>query len=290
MATEQPLIVIVGPTASGKTALAIEVAKKYDGEVICADSRTVYREMDIGTAKPTLDERSGIPHWGIDLVAPGERFTAAAFQSYANQCISDIRRRGKLPIIAGGTGLYVDGIIFNYNYPAEATDMQRAKFESMEREDLFRYCVEKGIALPINDKNKRHLVRAALTDGLYCSRRESIISNSYVFGVVVEKTVLRSRIRTRSEQMFRDGVIDEAKRLGDKYGWDSEAMTGNIYPLMRSYLMGESSRDQVVAKFEDRDWQLAKRQMTWFRRNQFLAWGTTDDIYDRIEQLFTAEQ
>lgn len=289
MASELPLIVIVGPTASGKTALAIELAKKYGGEIICADSRTVFRKMNIGTAKPTPSEQAEVPHWGIDLVAPGDRFTAAAFQEYAVQAIADIRSRGKLPIVAGGTGLYIDGLIFSYDYPTEITAKQRVQFDSMSRDELYQYCVEKDIELPINDKNKRHLIRAALTSDFEDSRRETILPDSYVFGVAVDKGLLRDRIHLRSEHMFEDGVVNEAKQLGEKYGWESEAMTGNIYPLIRSYLEGEATKEQVVNTFEVRDWQLAKRQMTWFRRNPFISWGMTGDILDRVEQLFTTE-
>lgn len=290
MATRQPLIVIVGPTASGKTALAIQVAKKHDGEIICADSRTVFREMDIGTAKPSVSEQDGIAHWGLDLAAPGDRFTAAAFQDYAKKYIEGICARGKIPIVVGGTGLYIDGLIFDYDFPAEATPEQRAKFESMDSSELYEYCIENGTELPINDKNKRHLVRAALSAGLDYGRRETIISETYVFGLAVAKPVLLERMRSRSVQMFEAGVVEEAKVLGDKYGWDSEAMTGNIYPLIRRYLDGRVTKGQVINKFEERDWQLAKRQMTWFRRNPFIVWGGADDIVSNIEHLFTSEQ
>lgn len=289
MATGQPLIVIVGPTASGKTALAIELAKKHGGEIICADSRTVFREMDIGTAKPSEIEREGIPHWGLDLAEPGDRFTAAAFQNYATSHIQDIRARGRVPIVVGGTGLYVDGLIFDYNFPDEPSLDQRSRFESMNSGELYEYCVENGIELPINDKNKRHLVRAALSEGLDYGRRETIVPETYVFGLAVDKPVLLERMRGRSEQMFEMGVVEEAKGLGDKYGWDSEAMIGNIYPLIRRYLDGGATKEQVIENFEYRDWQLAKRQMTWFRRNPFILWGNTRDISLRIEQLFTAE-
>jgi tRNA dimethylallyltransferase len=111
-----PLIVIVGPTASGKTSLAIDIAKQFGGEIICADSRTVYIGMDIGTAKPSRAEQAMVPHWALDLVEPGQRFTAADFKEYANKKIAEIRSRGNIPMIVGGTGLYVDGVIFDYKF------------------------------------------------------------------------------------------------------------------------------------------------------------------------------
>lgn len=283
--SQRPLIVIVSPTASGKTALAIKVAKKFGGEIIAADSRTVFREMDIGTAKPTISEQSGVPHWGLDLVDPGERFTAAQFQAYASDVVSDIRSRGKLPIVVGGTGLYVDGLVFSYDYPAEVTPEVRHRFEAMTTEELYAYCTIHNIELPINDKNKRHLVRAAAHSGDSASRHEDIITGSHMFGVVVDSGVLRQRIRQRTEQMFENGIVLEARKLGKKYGWDSEAMIENVYPLIRQQLEGAVSSEQVKEVFETRDWQLAKRQMTWFRRNPFIAWGKADDIYHQISRV-----
>lgn len=119
MATISPLVVVVGETASGKTALGVELAKKYNGEIICADSRTVYKGMDIGTAKPTVEERAGIPHHLIDVVEPDEKYQVVMFQRDANQAIADIYSRGKLPIMVGGTGLYVDSVIFDYDFDAK---------------------------------------------------------------------------------------------------------------------------------------------------------------------------
>lgn len=289
MATKQPLIIIVGPTASGKTALSVDIARRFNGEVIAADSRTVFRDMNIGTAKPTVEERKGIQHWGFDLASPGERYTAAAFKEYAVRAIADIRARGKVPIIAGGTGLYVDGVVFDFDYPDETNDESRNQFEAMTTERLYSYCVENAIPLPVNYKNRRHLLQAILQAGVQPSRRDSLIANTFMFGIAVSKTVLRTRISTRAEQMFKDGVVDEAKRLGDMYGWDNEAMRGNIYPLLRGYLVGGIPEAEVYEASRHRDWQLAKRQMTWFRRNPYISWGTSDDIARQITQLFTVE-
>jgi tRNA dimethylallyltransferase len=290
MATIRPLIVIVGPTASGKTALAITLAKRYDGEVICADSRTVFRDMNIGTAKPTAEEMQGIPHWGLDLTQPGKRFTAAAFQSYARDVIADIRSRGKVPIMVGGTGLYVDGVLFNYQYPSEPTSQERAYFEQLSLEELYRYCVEHGIQLPVNDKNKRHLIHAALRNGTEPQRNKQLHTDTYVYGIAVANSVLQQRIQIRTEHMFEDGVVEEAKQLGEMYGWDNEAMTSNIYPLLHAYLQGKTTRQQVMETFMTRDRQLAKRQLTWFRRNPYIQWGHSDDILRSVEELFTTEQ
>lgn len=281
---EAPLVVIIGPTASGKSALAIDIAKHHNGEVICADSRTVFREMDIGTAKPSLEEQAGIPHWGLDLADPGERFTAAAWQSYARARIADIRERGRVPIIAGGTGLYVDGLIFDYQYPDEPDPRQRQQLEQMDVNDLYRYCIDNNTKLPENDKNKRHLIRSIVHSGQPDQRRSRLIDNTIVVGIATHTEQLRGRIAERTEHMFTDGVVEEARMLGKKYGWDSEAMTGNIYPLLREYTEGQSSLEDTKQAFRHRDWQLAKRQMTWFRRNPFILWGRPSDCEQYIDR------
>ena len=127
----KPLVVIVGPTASGKSALAISLAEKFGGEIICADSRTVYKGMDIGTAKPTVDEQARVPHWGLDLVEPGERFSAAKFKRYAIAKIDEIHSRGNIPFLVGGTGLYIDGILFDYEFGSDFNAELRKKLESL---------------------------------------------------------------------------------------------------------------------------------------------------------------
>src|SRR5690606_33063041 len=143
-----PLVVIAGPTASGKTALAIELAERFGGEIICADSRTIYKGMDVGTAKPGVDEQAQIPHWGLDLVEPGDRFTAADFKEYALQKINEIRARGHVPFLVGGTGLYVDAVLFDYQFSAPANEHERAKLEQMTIERLHDYCEYNNIILP----------------------------------------------------------------------------------------------------------------------------------------------
>ena len=274
MATKliKPVVVIVGPTASGKTDLAIKTALRYDGEVICADSRTIFQDMDIGTAKPTITERQGVAHWGLDLRKPGERFSAAEFQAYAKLAIDDIQSRGKLPIVVGGTGLYVDSLIFDYDFPEQIDDKQRGKLEAMSVEILYKYCIDNNIIITSNHKNKRHLISAIAQSNQEVKRSITFQQNFIVVGIATDKPTLRNNIVTRTEHMFESGVVDEARMLGEKYGWDGEAMTGNIYPIIRQYLNGEVSRDQAKQAFCDRDWQLAKRQMTWFRRNPYIIW------------------
>lgn len=285
----KPLIVVVGPTASGKTSLSIELAEQYGGEIICADSRTIYKGMDIGTAKPTAEERSRVPHWGLDLVEPGERFTAADFKEYALNKIKEIRSRGHVPFLVGGTGLYVDAVIFDYQFGQDANSELRAGFQNWSIEELQQYCVENNIDLPENSKNKRYLIRAIEQHGVNAKRSVTPISTSIIVGISTDRDVLRTRINTRSEQLFEDGVVEEAIKLGKKYGWDSEAMTGNIYPLVHLYLEGELNLDDVKEKFTTSDWRLAKRQLTWLKRNKHIKWFDLKEAKLYIQSVLANE-
>lgn len=267
-----PLIVIVGPTASGKTSLAVELAQQFDGEIISADSRAVYTGMDIGTAKPSMIERGGVPHWGFDLIEPGERFSAADFKRYADRKIVEIRGRGHVPFLVGGTGLYIDAVIFNYQFGTEADNEQRQVLTAMTIEELHEYCTKNNIQLPENDKNKRYVVRAIEQKTINQQRQVAPISMSIIVGIATNRDVLRGRIEGRTEQLFDDGVVEEATMLGKKYGWKSESMTGNVYPLIYKYLQNELTLEQVKDKFTTLDWRLAKRQLTWLRRNPHIAW------------------
>lgn len=272
-----PLVVIVGPTASGKTSLAIDIAKKINGEIICADSRSIYKGADIGTAKPSLEEQKIIPHWGLDLVEPGEYFSAADFKKYANQKIIEIRSRGRTPLLVGGTGLYIDSVLFNYKFGPPIDIKLRTKLQHMTLDELYEYCNAKRIVLPENYKNKRYVVRTIEKKGINVQKSAIPLDNSIIVGITTEKDILRSRIERRSELFFDEGVINEAQFLGEKYGWDNEAMKSNIYPLIHLYLEGIISIDEAKNKFITLDWRLAKRQITWLSRNGFIQWLSFDD-------------
>lgn len=276
---ESPLVVIAGPTASGKTALAINLAKEFGGEIICADSRTVYKGMNIGTAKPTPDEQAQVPHWGLDLVEPGEKFTAADFKEYALQKITEIRARGRVPFLVGGTGLYIDAVVFDYQFGMPSDESQRKMLESLTIEQLHLYCKENNIRLPENSRNKRYVIRAIERKSINAKRRSEPINNSIIVGIATDGDMLRARIAARAEQLFKNGVVEEATLLGKKYGWENEAMTGNIYPLARAHLNNEISHKEMVEKFTTLDWRLAKRQLTWLKRNPFVHWGGAGELY-----------
>ncbi|MGB2786888.1 MAG: tRNA (adenosine(37)-N6)-dimethylallyltransferase MiaA [Candidatus Saccharimonadaceae bacterium] len=282
MKNKLPLVVMVGPTASGKTSLAVELAQRFNGEIVCADSRTIYTGMDIGTAKPTLSDRALVPHWGLDLVEPGQRFTAADFKQYAYKIIDDIRLRGKVPFLVGGTGLYVNSVLYDYQFGPDADRDKRTELEAMDLSKLHEYCSINNIKLPDNFKNKRYVIRAIELSGVKRKRDAKKVENSVVVGIATEKTTLTSRIHARTEHLFDDGVVEEAIKLSKKYGWDSEAMTGNVYPVLRLFVAGNIDKQEAFRQIETRDWQLAKRQATWFKRNPDITWLSLGDAREYL--------
>lgn len=285
----KPLVVIVGPTASGKTSLAIELAKKFNGEIICADSRTVYKGMDIGTAKPSIEEQSGVKHWGIDLVEPNQRYTAADFKDYAQKKVYEIRSRGHTPFLVGGSGLYVDAVLFDYKFGPPPDSKLRDALGEATVEELNTYCIKHNIALPENVNNKRYLIRAIEQEGVNKQSETSPVNNSFIVGITTDRVELRKQIEARADVMLAGGATEEAKRLGDKYGWDTESMTSNIYPICKLYIEGTITTEDARQRFISQDWHLAKRQLTWFRRNRYIHWATLADARHMIADLLDSE-
>lgn len=284
-----PLIVIVGPTASGKTSLAINLAEIYGGEIICADSRTVYKDMDIGTAKPSYEDCQRVPHWGIDLVYPYEYFSAAEFKQYSLKKIEDIRSRNKIPFLVGGTGLYIDAIVFDYKFGNKSDVKKRTLLEKLTIKELWEYCSKNNIELPDNYNNKRYVIRCIEQGGINNSRKVEINNNIIVVGISTDRDNLRKRIKDRIEQFFDNNVVEEARILGKIYGWDNRAMSGNIYPILHKYIDNEINIEEAKVEIFYRDWHLAKRQMTWFRRNKNIEWLELNQvpsyIYSRMASL-----
>lgn len=271
-----PLIAIVGPTASGKTSLAVRLAKQYGGEIICADSRTIYKGMDIGTAKPSPHEQALVPHWGLDLVEPGQRFTVVDFQRYANRQIAAIRQRGHIPFLVGGTGLYVDAVLYKFQFPMVNKKLMQ-QLQGYSIETLHEHCQIHNIELPGNKYNKRHVINTIVREGQQLQRSAHVDKNTYVVGIATPRDALRKRIAERTEQLFAHGVVQEATELAAQYSWESEAMTGNIYPIIHKLQQGEYTLEQAKAAFCTADWHLAKRQMTWLRRNPDIIWCDLED-------------
>ena len=263
-----PLIVILGPTASGKTGYAIRLAQLIGGEIICADSRTVYRAMDVGTAKPTKREREMVPHWAIDLVEPNQRFTLYDFQRYAQTKIGEIRERGHAPMLVGGSGLYIDSVIYDYQLSHEpGFDMvRRQRLERLSLIELKNYAISQQIELPSDTHNKRRLIRAIEQGGVNkkCSQ---LIPNTIVIGIATDKETLRQRSTQRSQAMLNDGLINETAELLSKYG-TTEPLRRNAYGVVQQYLAGEIGVGELAPSMVRRDMQLVKKQLTWWRNQR----------------------
>jgi len=272
-----PLVVIVGPTASGKTSLAIDLAEKFGGEIICADSRSIYKGADIGTAKATSSDRSRVPHWGLDLVEPSDYFSVVDFKKYAEQKIDEIRSRGHVPFLVGGTGLYIDAVIFDYQFGKEVDVDERTTLNKMTIDELHDYCKKNNIPLPENKQNKRYVIRAIEKKDTKVSKKSEPIRNTIIVGITTDKVLLRNQIDKRVEQMLETGVVEEAKILGKKYGWNSEALKSNAYRIIGSHLLGDIKYDDIKIKNSTLDWRLAKRQLTWLKRNPYIKWLSFDE-------------
>lgn len=287
---ERPkLLVIVGATATGKSALAIELAERFGGEILCADSRTVYRGMDVGTAKPTADERARVRHWGLDLVSLDEPFTAADFKSYAEQAIADITGRDKLPIMVGGSGLYIDGVLYDYNFRPVADVALRTQLEGLSVARLQERVLEMGLELPENARNPRFLIRtieAGVTGG-GADRQRGMRPNILVLGLDYDIGELERRIAARTGVMVDSGLVEEVKRLGECYGWETQALQAPGYREFRGYFEGTQTLEQTRAEIVKNTRAFAKRQKTWFKRNKSIHWLMTEDKMAQAVALTT---
>lgn len=286
MAAVAPLIVILGPTASGKTALSIDLAKKYNGEIICADSRTIYRSMNIGTAKPTAAEMRGVKHHMLDVVDPDQKFTLWNFQQSTKKIIEEIRAIGKIPFLVGGSGLYVDSIVFDYEIAPQSIDYTaRQGLEKKTIDNLLMMIKKQHLELPANYKNKRHLIRVLEQGKVNQERLERPVENTITVGITTNKEILETRIRLRAENMIERGLIDETQNLISTYG-DQPVFHSNSYGEIQKFLRGEiTGREQLIERIVTVDRQLAKKQLTWFRRNKDIAWLDIDSAEEYISNI-----
>lgn len=266
-------LVIVGPTASGKTKLSIEAAQLLNAEIICADSRTVYVGMDIGTAKPTQQEQALVRHHCLDIVRPDEPFTVADFVGYAQAAKGRIEQVGKRVVTVGGSGLFVDGFVYAYSFSPPNKEV-REKYQSYTIERLQDELVAKEISLPTNAKNKRHLLLALERQGVPPSTRQSLPKGTVIIGINPPKEVLFARIEKRAISMLEDGVAKEVAKLYAHYG-DQRAFLGGAYSALRPYLCGDETIEQALNSMIAYDKRLAKRQLTWFKRNPDITWFTS---------------
>ena len=275
------VIAVVGPTASGKTKLAIELAHKLNGEVISADSRLVYKGFDIASAKPTLEEREGIPHHLIDIVEPEFNYSAGNYVEDAKKAIEDILSRGKTPIVAGGTGLYFRILLENYNLPNVETDYElRAKLEKRSREDLLKELenVDKPTFERVKDANLRRIIRALELIILLKKplseiqlEKEPEYEVEWQMPKIPSREWLYDRINKRVDVMVEMGIIEETKNLIAKHGRIGNIVDTIGYKEILTYLDGEATLEEALDKLKQHTRNYAKRQLTWFRRNPNLA-------------------
>ncbi len=275
------VIAVVGPTASGKTKLAIELAHKLNGEVISADSRLVYKGFDIASAKPTLEEREGIPHHLIDIVEPEFNYSAGNYVEDAKKAIEDILSRGKTPIVAGGTGLYFRILLENYNLPNVETDYElRAKLEKRSREDLLKELenVDKPTFERVKDANLRRIIRALELIILLKKplseiqlEKEPEYEVEWQMPKIPSREWLYDRINKRVDVMVEMGIIEETKNLIAKHGRIGNIVDTIGYKEILTYLDGEATLEEALDKLKQHTRNYAKRQLTWFRRNPNLV-------------------
>lgn len=293
------VIVICGPTASGKTALSIELAKRIDGEIISCDSMQIYKEMDIGTAKVTKEEMQGIKHYLVDYISPDERYSVARFKQDAKNAIKDIIAKGKTPIIVGGTGLYVDSLIYEIDYPQiELDEEYRNKMENIANEGRLEelYLLAKKIdpkaIEKISPNDQKRIIRVLeiynstgkTKTQLEEESRKKVEYDYKVFAINWEREKLYERINKRVDIMIEQGLIDEVKQIKEKYSKFPTAMQGLGYKEVVDYLEGKYTKDEMIEKIKMETRRYAKRQITWFKKNKQTIWlNGEEDIQKNID-------
>ena len=286
------LVVILGPTASGKSAMALELAQKFNGEIVCADSRTIYKGMDIGTAKPSIQEQQLVRHHLIDIVEPDRPFSAAQFKQAAQDAIANIQSRGKLPFLVGGSGMYIDSVIYDYGFRDEVSDEEKTLIENMSLEQLQKLAQQKFPAefLKIDSKNRRRVEQLICKGPTKDNDRKSSIVDSLVLGLDIEKPLLRQNIEQRTKSMLSNSFVQEVEGLRKKYG-DSDALVRTTgYAQVIEFLDGYIKKSELSDDIVTATWQLSRKQMTWFRRNKSIEWISSIDqasamISDYLEDL-----
>ncbi len=288
------LIVITGPTASGKTALSVELAKILDGEIVNADSMQIYKYMNIGTAKPDLEERQGIPHHLIDIVNPDESFSVARYCELANRVIDDIHSRGKIPIMVGGTGLYVDSLVNNIRFSEiEPDDEYRNEVEKLAdekgNEHIYKMLcdIDPEGASKIKVGDRKRIIRAlevyhltGKTITWHNEQSKSVPSpyNTTIFAIDTDRELLYDKINRRVDIMIEAGLVDEVKNIMDMgIQRDTTSMQAIGYKEIVDYLEGYITFDEAIDKIKQGSRRYAKRQLTWFRRNEKIHWISSID-------------
>ena len=271
-----PLVAIVGQTASGKTSFAIELAEYIGGEIICADSRTVYKNMDIGTAKPSLVEQKRVKHHLIDVVNPDENFSVSDFKQLAEAAMLDIQARKKIPILVGGSGLYIDSIIYDYKFRENVNSPEETS--GMTIEQMKDRILGLGLELPENHSNPRYLSRIIQTKQNSPSNR-TLRENTIVVGLDIPAEILLANSINRTNIMIKNRLIDELRQLVDKYDFELNSFRAPSYKGLIGYINGDNDLQKSIQEIVNADLRLAKKQRTWFKRNKSIHWLNNPSEY-----------
>ncbi len=303
------LLAVVGPTASGKTELAVRLAKHYDGEIISADSMQIYKGMDIATAKPTEEEKHGIIHHLTDFLDPDEEFSVSDYTALAHKTAADINGRGKLPVLCGGTGLYIRSFLENIKFPEAETDISlrnrlNRQYENEGGERLLEYLsgFDPETAASLLPQNGKRIIRAIEiyeTTGITMSehiRHSRLVPSPYDYTVIgltySDRQMLYDRINKRVDIMLERGLIEEARAFyGINSGNTASAAIG--YKELKPYLDGEMPLDEAVERLKQATRHYAKRQLTWFRRDKYINWieiDKCDSVFEEAKRIFDARK
>lgn len=282
------VVVIAGPTASGKSALAVELAKKINGEIISADSMQIYKNMNIGTAKISEDEMQGIRHYMLDIIEPDKRYSVSDFKKDAENYIEKIIKEGKTPIICGGTGLYINSLIYGINFQEEKIDQKyRDKLNKIandgELEKLYNEAlkIDPEATKKISKNDKKRIIRIleiyhttgkTKTQQEIESKKGEIKYNYIVFTINMKRELLYERINKRVDQMIKNGLIEEVADIIKKYKTFPTAMQGLGYKEVVEFLNGNINKELMIEKIKMETRRYAKRQLTWFRKNKDIIW------------------
>ena len=299
------VIVICGPTASGKTALSIALAKKINGEIVSCDSMQIYKDMDIGTAKPTIEEMQGIKHYLIGYVSPEQRYSVADYKKDAKKAIKEILEKGKIPIVVGGTGLYIDSLIYEIEYQDIKLDEQyRKQLEDEVKEkgleELYKKAkiIDEKAMEKISPTDKKRILRVleiyhatgkTKTEQEIESRKKEVEYDYKVYALNWDRQKLYDRINKRVDIMIEQGLIQEVKQILEKYSTFPTAMQGLGYKEVVDYLNGIYTKEEMVEKIKMETRRYAKRQLTWFRKNKQTIWLNAEDTTQKNINIILKE-